>query len=266
MVRREKQRTKDDNALLLATGLFQNTQYGVVFAKEPPETLMAQLRSRLAERRVVQHLPGDMSGMHVEENTRGVESIDEKGVVHLKQVSRDERTGKLTVKRTTESASKLIGLRPGKLNEQKGVRVISDNYGVAILDTPPPKPDGTPGDPKDRFAVIPFAGVWRRLKELRKLNGEKQPVLLRQGTLIHVPSMGSKKNSADYRGIWMLRGSTDNAKSGVLLEICWPDVVNSREAGVKWTKQNVSLASLWNEGAARILLPSLTGQAIAITT
>lgn len=200
MVRREKQRTKQDNEMLLRTGLFQTTQYGVVLIQEPPEALVDQLRAKLAERRVVQHLPADMSGMFVEENTRGVERIDKNGIVHLKQISRDDKSGKLTVKRTTESPGKLIGLRPGKLSEQKGVRVIDTNYGVAILDAPPRKEDGTPGEPEDRFVIIPFAGVWKRLKELRKLNGGKEPRVIRNGMLIRIS--GLEKKMASKNGLW----------------------------------------------------------------
>lgn len=256
MVRREKQRSKEDNELLLATGLFHKTQYGVVFAKEPPKSLMELIRRRLAERRVVQHLPSDMSGMLVEQNTRGVVSIDEDGTVHLKQIKRDDKTGKLKVNPTKEHSSRLIGLRPGKLSEQKGVRVIEPNYGVAILDAPPPKADGTAGDSDDRFVVIPFAVVWKRLKELRELNGGKRPVVLRQGTLIQVPKKGRR---SDLRGIWMVRGIQDKKRDGVILELCWPDVIDSREAGVAWAKPNASLRSLLDEGEMTVARSKLTG-------
>ena len=256
MVRREKQRSKEDNELLLATGLFHTTQYGVVFAQEPPKSLLELIRRRLAERRVVQHLPSDMSGLLIEENTRGVVSIDEDGTVHLKQITRDEKTGKLKVNPTKAQPSRLIGLRPGKLNEQRGVRVISDNYGVAILDAPPPKADGTAGDLDDRFVVIPFAGVWKRLKELRELNGGKRPIVLRQGTLIQVSKKGRR---TDLRGVWMVRGIQDKKRDGVILELCWPDVIDSREAGVAWAKPNASLRSLLDEGEMTVAHSKLTG-------
>jgi CRISPR-associated endonuclease Csn1 len=200
IVRREKSRNATDNALLLCTGLYHTTQHGVLFASTPPEALRNQIEQKLAERRVVQHLPADMSGMLVEENTRGVERIADDGTVHLKQISRDAKTGKLSVKRTKEAPAKLIGLRPGKLSDQKGVRVISANYGVAILDTPPPKADGSTGEPEDRFVVIPFAGVWRRLQELRKLNGGHTPRVIRNGMIIRISGLEKKMSSKN--GFW----------------------------------------------------------------
>jgi len=194
----------------------------------------------------------------VEQNTRGVVSIDEDGTVHLKQIKRDDKTGKLKVNPTKEHSSRLIGLRPGKLSEQKGVRVIEPNYGVAILDAPPPKADGTAGDSDDRFVVIPFAGVWKQLKELRELNGGKRPIVLRQGTLIQVPKKGRR---TDLRGIWMVRGIQDRKRDGIILELCWPDVIDSREAGVAWAKPNASLRSLFDEGGMTLVRNSLTGLA-----
>lgn len=256
LVRREKQRSPEDNALLKETGLFQSTPGGLRFTHELPPGLEENLRARLAERRVVQHLPADMSGLFVEENTRGVEHVDEHGIVHLKQISRDPKTHKLVVKRTKEPKAKVIGLRPGKLEDQKGARVIVDNYGVAILDAPPAKADGSPGEPEDRFVIIPFAGVWKRLQELRKMNGGKRPMILRAGSLIHVIQSGRR---SDYRGVWQIRGTTANARAGILLELCWPDVIDSRQPKVRWAKQNVSLASLWDEGKARLLPRSLIG-------
>ncbi len=256
MVRREKQRSKEDNELLLATGLFQTTQYGVVFAKEPPKSLLEQIRSCLTERRVVQHLPSDMSGMLIEQNTRGVVGIDEDGTVHLKQIKRDDKTGKLKVNSTKEHPSRLIGLRPGKLSEQKGVRVIDSNYGVAILDAPPPKADGTAGNSDDRFVVIPFAGVWKRMKELRELNRGKRPIVLRQGTLIQVPKKGRR---TDLRGVWMVRGISNKKRDGIILELCWPDVIDSRQTGVAWAKPDASLRTLINECEMTPIRSKLTG-------
>jgi hypothetical protein len=174
----------------------------------------------------------------------------------LKQITRDEKTGKLKVNPTKAHPSRLIGLRPGKLKDQTGVRVIKDNYGVAILDAAPPKSDGNAGEPDERFVVIPFAGVWKRLKELRGMNGGKQPIVLRQGTMIQVPKKGRR---ADLRGIWMVRGIQDRKRDGIILELCWADVIDSREAGVAWAKPNASLRSLLDEGEMTLVHSKLTG-------
>lgn len=257
LVRRPKQRSVEDNRRLLDTGLFiRSADEGrpiVELDTHIPPELESQIRARLAERRVVQHLPADMSGMIVEDNTRGVVKIDEDGTVHLRQTNRDSKTGKLSVKPTKESPEKLIGLRPGKLADQKGVRVITANYGVAILDESPLNLDGSPGKPDERFVVIPFAGVWKRLQHLKLLNKGKRPEILRQGSLIEIPT------GQPHAGIWMVRGITNDKRDGKLVELCWADVVDSRQPGVIWTWPKASLRVLWNKSGARVIRSRLSG-------
>jgi hypothetical protein len=250
MVRREKQRTLEDNQLLLKTGLYVPSQSEnksiVLFTRELPPQIEEQLRATLAERRVVQHVPADMSGMLVEENTRGLERIDENDIAHLKQISRDPKTGKLVTKRTKESLAKLIGLKPGKLKDQTGVRVISGNYGVAILDTPPSKPDGSPGEEEDRFIIIPFAGVRKRLKALASLNNGAWPKILRAGQLIQV--CGGKS----HKGLWRIF-SVKNNSNGKCVALGEADAINCRN-----DKQNVLLRQLIKDGLT-IASSNLTG-------
>jgi hypothetical protein len=195
MVRRVKQRTAEDNALLLATGLYQTTPDGVVFAQEPPEEITNQIRARLGERRVVQYIPADMSGMKVEENTRSVEqSLNGK---HSLNPPHDK--GALPGK-------KLVGLLPqnqkGKLTPQRGVRVITDNFGVAILDN----------NLENRFQIIPWFKVYQRIykgfdeeRSLIHQNGGKPPRILRNGMIIRIGKFRVLKPTRVLENsIWMV--------------------------------------------------------------
>lgn len=243
MVRREKQRNLEDHALLHQTGLYSETinqgRPVLIFTNTLPEQLLEQLRTRLTERRVVQHIPADMNGLAVEENTRGLERIDKNGIVHLKQSTRDLKTGKIITKRTTESPTKLIGLNHGKLAAQKGVRVIASNFGVAVLDAPPLKDDGTPGEEEDRFIIIPYNGVKKRIDEIRSLNNGKPPLILRNGMRISIENGG-------YQGVWVIF-SVKNNSSNMALDIGWPDVVKLKNK-TQGHKINVALKTLIKNG------------------
>jgi CRISPR-associated endonuclease Csn1 len=250
--------TPAEAALLKTTGLYKADAQGRMHLDELPEQLKQQLRQRLVEKRVVQHIPADMSGMRVQENTRGITAIKD-GRVFLRQQSRDAKTGKLSINPTEESANKVIGLKAGKLTPQKGVRVITDNFGVAILDHAP--------EGEDKFVIVPWHKIWVRIykgfkdeagktieKSLVERNGGKQPRILRIGTLIRV---SNPKNKA-YKGIWMVRGVQLNQRAGYLVDISEPDVIEYRVPKRKDCKQNVGLKALV-QGGLEILKTPLTG-------
>lgn len=151
----------------------------ILCIEELPESLKRQICERLVEKRIVQHIPADMSGLKVEENTRGIERI-EHGRVHLRQQKRDEKTDKLAHNPTDEIPNKLIGLPTigvaSKLKAVNGVRVINDNFGVAYLQHN--------AESADRFVIIPHHKVWHRIEELKTRNHGRRPVILRKGDVI----------------------------------------------------------------------------------
>jgi hypothetical protein len=210
----------------LGLGEFEST--GGFRLHDLPESLKIQLRQRLAERRVVQHVPADMSGIRVEENTRGVIKR-EGGRVFLRQQKRNA-DGKLTVNTTSEPEGKVIGLaradgKGGKLAEIKGVRVIADNFGVAILS------DATL-PPNERFVIIPHARVWEQLQELKKRNGGKPPQVWRNGQVMRL--------GKGRPGKWRIF-SIKNNSSGIALDL-------GSVEGIKATWINVLLKSLLRDG------------------
>ena len=225
----------DEAALLRATGLYKADASGRMHLAELPDDLQRQLRLRLRERRVVQHVPADMSGVKVEENTRGVIG-EENGRVLLRQrSSRDAKTGLQTVKPTDEVPSKLLGLQPpggdGKLKRQNGVRVITDNFGVAILAHAP--------EGEERFVVIPWHRVWHRVAALKSRNSGKRPLIIRNGNLIRV-------HKGNFEGVWRVFSAKNNA-SGIALDMGRADVVRLQNK-TEGHKINVLLASLFKSG------------------
>lgn len=235
-----------EKKLLRATGYFGFNSEGRFGLIDLPKELKEQIGQCLAEKRVVQHIPADMSGMRVEENTRGITNVKD-GHVFLRQRSREAKTGKNSVKETNKPIGKVIGLNPGKMTSQKGVRVITDNFGVAILDRAK--------EGEDKFVIVPWHKVWPRIQELKPRNAGKMPRILRIGTLIRVANKASR---SDYRGIWMVRGVQLNQRAGFLVDLSAPDVIQYRVPGRDDCAQNIRLQALF-DGGLEILKTPLTG-------
>jgi CRISPR-associated endonuclease Csn1 len=201
-----------------------------------------QIRQRLAEKRVVQHIPARMDGLRVEQNTWRVVAVKDDGVV-LKQRIR-QPDGSRREKVTEEKPGKLLGLNPagssGKLARNKGALVIPDNYGVAL-------------DPKP--TIIPFHKVWPRLDEIKKANEGKPPRVIRNGQIIRVT--GGKH----FKGVWKVFSAKNNT-TGMALDMGSPDVVRLRNK-TPGHKINVLLASLMKDGLEVIKTP-LTGTAASL--
>jgi len=214
--------------------------------------LKEQIRQRLAEKRVVQHIPARMDGLRVEQNTWRVISVKD-GEATIQQRIRQPDGSRPQKPPVKEKVTKLLGIEPangkGKLAANKGALVIPDNYGVAILDSA--KND------EDKFVIIPWHLVYVRIfkgfddeKSLVGRNSGRMPRIVRNGQIIRV--LGGK----NFKGVWKVFSVKNNAK-GVALDIGSPDVVklkNKREGN----KINVRLATLVNNGLEIIQTP-LTG-------
>lgn len=196
-----------------------------------PESLKKKIAGRLAEMRVVRHIPADMTGLILEENTRGIERIED-GRVYLHQKGKRDETGRrIGLNKTNEVTGKVYGIEKGKLAAQNGVRVITTNYGVAVLDNP-----DIPAN--ERFVIIPFAQVWRKLAELTRLNNGKRPMVLRNGQILNVPE-GKRP------GLWRVMSVKNNAQKGIILDLATVD-----STSVKWS--DVLLKSLLKNKASLV--------------
>lgn len=191
-----------------------------------------QIRARLAERRVVQHVPADMGGIKIKQNTRGYTlAPDDK--IRLNP-GRDEE-GNLQ-KAEIIPRAKAFGLTHGKLAAQKGIRVIAENFGVVVIRDPA-------GVEPLKFEVVRWHEVFRRLANCYEVHGKANVTLLRQGYRLDVPR-------GIYIGRWVIRGVTDNAKSGLIVDLTKPDFIPGRVSGSDHCKCNVSLRTLMRDGAA----------------
>ncbi|MCF7789998.1 MAG: hypothetical protein K9N47_28015 [Prosthecobacter sp.] len=197
-----------------------------------PRNFKMQITERLKERRVVQHVPADMSGAHLEMNTWRVVRTEGDQVMLRQRTfgpkDIDPETGarKRTTKGAKERASKLVGLKPGKLSALQGALVISENYGVALHPEP---------------TMVAFHQVKKQLEELREKNGGKPVPVLRNGMLIRV-------DSGEFVGVWRIRSCKQDASKGVLVDLTFTDSVPPPASKVSWCKKDVRLRTLLKAG------------------
>ena len=191
-----------------------------------PAFLKQQIAARLAERRVVQHVPAEMSGLVAEQNPwRVLEVVDGQATITQRMRQAD---GTRPKKIDTQKVGKLLGLAPdgdsAKLKANKSVLVINGNFGVAL-------------DPEPQ--IIPFHKVWHRLQAIREANKGKPPRVLRNGMLI-----GLSTGPEGRRGLWRIC-SVKNSKRGVTLDLARPD-----QCGASW--REVALKRLQQDKVALI--------------
>lgn len=212
---------------LMALGIFGFNAEKRFELRDLDSRLKQQIRQRLNEKRVVQHIPSRMHGLRVEQNTWRVLSVKGDEVTLQQRIRAVD--GTRPKKETTEKAGKLLGLSPangkGKLNDIQGALVIPDNFGVAL-------------DPQPM--IIPFHKVWTRLQDIRKTNGGRPPRVLRNGQIIRVPA------GKHYKGVWRIFSVKNNA-SALALDIGAPDAVRLKNK-TEGHKINVQLSTLLKDG------------------
>jgi hypothetical protein len=253
LIARMNRLSSGEQAILTGLGIFSVTSRKTVELRDLDVRLKEQITERLNEKRVVQHIPSDMSGLAVNENTAGVMRV-ENGRVYLRQSSRDPKTGKRLVSYTHQPTTKVFGLNPkkktGLLKRINGIKLLTDNYGIGILHNA--------SDVSQRYAVVQHYDVWHQIEDLKVRNAGKSPTILRIGSVVRVMK---KAGRSDYSGTWTIRGAQLNQRDGVLVDICSPDVVDCRKYG----KLNVRLQTLEAGGLVK-LDRSLTGKGMCPTT
>jgi CRISPR-associated endonuclease Csn1 len=201
-----------------------------------------QIRARLAERRVVQHVPADMGGMGLEQNTWRVMKVDGDRV-HLRQKSPRNAKGvrEVPYKHDEIEAEKAFGLKHGRLHAVKGVRVLSGNFAIVVLTAPEVPED-------QRIQIVRQNQVFKALRELRKTNGGQPPLLFRAGSIIDVPR-GSRK------GRWRITSPKRYEAYGLSFDLAAID-------GVKLGKGNAPVIKLLQDGM-QLVKTNYTGATLA---
>lgn len=184
----KRNKTPEQVDILKKTGLFyKSSNYGIRLKDIDPE-IKNQLSLKLNEKRVIQHIPADQSGAHLELNQWRVHHIlgdpnDPMTKVELKQKTSEIKDGKRIYKKkdATEKAGKLIGLEKGKLSKNKAVLVIKDNFGMCV---------------SPELCIIPHHDVPSRLAKIRANNNNQTLKIIRNGMIIRI---ATGVNAGDWR-------------------------------------------------------------------
>lgn len=282
----QRRKSPEDISLLLRTGVFRKTQRSDRQGKPHPDAELIdlqpavknQLANRLAEKRVVQHIPSDQSGAALKQNPWRVRKVLDEEVILTqwntggtgdKQVSShwDETRHRFIYQRKKEPQSKelkeieklisacdpnaftsseLRQLRRGtmKITSEARSKVVGLKTGKLKKNKSVLVISDNYGmalDPAPE--IIPFHKVSKRLERLATRNNGKRPRLLRNGTILLIPK-------GRYQGKWKIRSIKDNS-AGLAVSISEP---HKEEI----YKQNVLVSSLMKMGL-KILHTPLTG-------
>lgn len=146
-----------------------------------PPNVKDSIAAALDEKRVIRHVPSDMSGAKFYENYKGIVSEINANNNTITIRSKDDNKWK----EESKNISKVIGLKSRKLSQQKSVLVIHGNYGIAL-------------DPKP--TIIRHCMVYRQIEKLKQKNDNKPIRILRAGQLIRI----SKHKNAKKNRIWKI--------------------------------------------------------------
>ncbi len=274
MVKRNLTAEEGERLVRQTRGLYQRGTEGKVRLEELPDAVKHSIREKLMDRRVVQHIPADLTGLKADQTVWRVLDPKDEHPSAQKQLKLAAKLGVrvpdpddanedqafITCQKRREGAttkpgkclreskqfwlqydvvakSKLFGLqpkpgKPARLKALKAVKVVSENFGVAI--------QGGDG------VIIRGYNIVCQLNELAEKNGGKRPRVLRNGMVIQVPR-------GKFEGTWRIRSLKDDASKGILLDLSLPD-------GVALTKRDVRLRSAM-DGGLHIPRGSLSGTA-----
>jgi len=247
------------------------TKEGQPVLGEITDELREQLRARLAERRVVQHLPASMADMMSDQTVwRLFDPADQHP--NAKRLARwlakaevevpaPEAKTALIITRKRKAAPK-----PGEKEEVAGGKVFHEGkiwrwvYDIKAKDALLGfAPSGNPAESKlkpfkavkvlgDNFGIaldpeptlIRPLHVWRQLQTLKAANGGKLPRVVRKGMLIRV--LRAKSEKVNYSGVWMVRGVYFKQKGGFMFDLSPADYIEYRR--IKGAFETVSVATL----------------------
>jgi len=282
LIKRRLNEDEQRHARLIFGTQVEITKDGELRLADLAPALKLQICERLKERRVVQHLPADLSGLQCKEtvwhvfdpaNTHKNSQRFARWLVGKKVTipALDAKTV-LIICRKRRAADVADGETAGGkvFHETKTWRWVYDIKDKSTLLGLSPEGDATAAKLK-RIKAVKILGdnfglaldpkptiirphkVWHQLAALRQLNAGKPTRLLRIGTIIRVKE---KSPRSDYRGTWTVRGMSFKQRDGLVLEIAPLDYVQSRR--VPGVFESASIGTMMKSGL-EIVKTSLTG-------
>ncbi|MEM9399901.1 MAG: type II CRISPR RNA-guided endonuclease Cas9 [Verrucomicrobiota bacterium] len=264
---------------LLQLEMFKRDASGRVRLQEISKAWKEQLARRLSERRVVYHIPAEMEGLPLEENTRGILKIEVPSQPHIQTQSQKKKTKSkmscetLWSRESGEPLPKLQDIHPRAMavlqqrkrdaktlryetnvTREKVSKIIGlaegklrELKGARVLTENygvavwQETPDAW------HIKMLPWHKVWHQIEEIRQSNGKQKPLILRNGMIIKVPQ-GSRQ------GVWRIISVKETEAYGLALDLALPD-------GMKRVKGNAPIQKLLQDGMT-VIEKTLIGEAL----
>lgn len=163
-----------------------------------PAAVKLSLRDALDEKRVVQHIPADMSGSKLEQTIYRVLKTED-DFVHIKKYKK----GKLIPPMKLNNVIGVNAQYKSKLQSLKACKIIEKNYGVALVSTP---------------CILRHNQVYKQLQELRAQNNGHPVYVLRRGMILNI--QGHKNSSKN--GKWIITSAKESTAKGIILDLRRP--------------------------------------------
>ena len=191
-----------------------------------PTVIKNSISCALMEKRVIRHVPSDMSGAKLLEQYKGIKidnnTLDDTIILR----SRNKKTGRYETKSVNKS--KVVGLQSKKLQNINSVIPIEGNYAIAL-------------DPEP--SIIRHIGVYKQLAELKRKNNDKEIRMIRAGQLIKIENHKNPERNRVWRVI-----SVMDKKIGLCLNLQIPNSAVNPNLTHSDNWQNVPLLMLLKSG------------------
>jgi len=261
----KRRKSPEDWNLLRTLKIVQKDSEGRMRITTPPNEVKEQLARKLAECRVMQHVPADRKGSKAELTTWGVVAIIGKEALTIQRTNR----GSLELEKSNgngRSPRKWVDKAPSK----EAVSLLKDyghllsardrnlvQRGICKLTTEKlskllgPQPTHSQGKLKavdgalvigENYGlaldplptIIPFHAVHKTLELLRAQNDGKPIRVLRNGMLIRV-------KEGTWKGTWRITSLKESKAYGLSADLAKPD-------GIKLTKGNAKIPQMMLSG------------------
>ncbi len=279
LVKRRLGADEQRRARQLLGGAAAITQEGELRLTDLAPALKEQICGCLKERRVVQHLPADLSGLRCKETVWRVFDPEDPHP-NARRLARwlaeekvpvpapDARTALIICRKRRNAGAAGEDAAGGKVfRETKTWQWVYDIKDKTALLGLAPEGDAAAAKLK-RIKAVKVLGdnfglaldpeptlirphkVWHQLNALRLRNGGKMPRLIRKGSLIRVRE---NTRRPQYQGIWMVRGAYFKQRGGLMLDLSPADYVDYRR--VPGGKEGVLVATLLKCGLEVLRVP-----------
>lgn len=218
---------------LIASGVLSITKNNSLYLKDIPTAVKESIAAALSEKRVIRHVPSDMSGARLLEQYKGVSRKSRNNPDSNTISLRSKNNGVFETKEF--NPSRVVGLKSPKLQKINSVIVIEGNYGIAL-------------DPKP--TMIRHIAVYKQIQALRRQNGGNPIRILKPGMRIKITNHSQQSKNR----VWLITSVKEETNGPLYVDLSTPDYARTGSAKSPYRWRQVQVKSLLSFGI--LILPN----------